>query len=496
MRKGVLKIAAVLAVLCLPAMSLAAAPGTPVLSSPAAGAVLSGTSVTLVWNPVSGAGAYSVGLRDTTTNVLANIALQTGTSWVASVTQGHGYAWDVASCSTFAGGDNTTNCPNRAANRTFTVQGAAPGTPVLSSPAAGAVLSGTSVTLVWNPVSGAGAYSVGLRDTTTNVLANIALQTGTSWVASVTQGHGYAWDVASCSTFAGGDNTTNCPNRAANRTFTVQGAAPGTPVLSSPAAGAVLSGTSVTLVWNPVSGAGAYSVGLRDTTTNVLANIALQTGTSWVASVTQGHGYAWDVASCSTFAGGDNTTNCPNRAANRTFTVQGAAPGTPVLSSPAAGAVLSGTSVTLVWNPVSGAGAYSVGLRDTTTNVLANIALQTGTSWVASVTQGHGYAWDVASCSTFAGGDNTTNCPNRAANRTFTVQGAAPGTPVLSSPAAGAVLSGTSVTLVWNPVSGAGAYSVGLRDTTTNVLANIALQTGTSWVASVTQGHGYAWDVA
>jgi hypothetical protein len=259
-------------------------------------------------------------------------------------------------------------------------------------------------------------------------------------------------------------------------------------VLSSPANGASVSGTSITLSWNAVSGAGAYSVGLRDTTTNILANLPLTTGTSVTASVIQGHAYAWDVASCSSAGGADNTTNCPNRAGNRTFTVQGAAPATPVLSSPANGASVSGTSITLSWNAVSGAGAYSVGLRDTTTNVLASIPLVTGTSVNVSVIQGHAYAWDVAACSSASVADTTTNCPNRAANRTFTVS--ASGQPDLTpqniTVSPNPVAPGGSVTVSWNlknqGTAAAAASTTGIRILSSNTTATCS---GASTIASV-----------
>src|SRR6185436_1080669 len=107
---------------------------------------------------------------------------------------------------------------------------------------------------------------------------------------------------------------------------------------------------------------------------------------------------------------GDNTTNCPNRSSNRTFTVQGSPPPAPTLSSPSDGATITGTSVTLIWNAANGAGAYSVGLRDLTTNQLFSISLVTGTSTTQSVIAGRSYRWDVASCTSSGGGDNTTNC--------------------------------------------------------------------------------------
>ena len=256
---------------------------------------------------------------------------------------------------------------------------------------------------------------------------------------------------------------------------------PGTPTLSSPSNGATVSGTSVMLSWNPVSGAGAYSVGLRDQTTGALANIPLLTGTSYTASVIQGHSYTWDVASCTSASSGDNTSNCPNRTSNWSFTVQAAivVPGTPTLSSPSNRATVSGTPVTLSWNPVSGAGAYSVGLRDQTTGALANMPLLTGTSYTASVIQGHSYTWDVASCVSPSSGDNTTNCPNRTSNWSFTVQAATTPPVLLVTPANMAVgaASGTTSFNVSNSGSGSLSYSANVTN-------------GSSWLSIVSGASG------
>jgi len=186
-----------------------------------------------------------------------------------------------------------------------------------------------------------------------------------------------------------------------------------------------LNGSQATLVWSSISGAGAYSVGLRDQTTGILASIPLVTGTSTTQPTIPGHSYKWDVASCISAGGGDNTTNCPNRSGDWFFSMQASAPPAPDLISPSNGAVLTGSQATLVWNSVGGAGAYSVGLRDQTTGILADIPLVTGTSTSQPIVAGHSYKWDVASCISVGGGDNTTNCPNRSGDWFFSAQGAA-----------------------------------------------------------------------
>src|SRR5438093_1236647 len=81
-------------------------------------------------------------------------------------------------------------------------------------------------------------------------------------------------------------------------------------------------------------------------------------------------------------------------------------------------------------------------------------------------------------------GATATIFPIRSGTRAVAAASQAPPAPVLSSPADGATITGTSVTLVWNSASGAGAYSVGLRDLNTNTLANISLVTATSTTQS------------
>ena len=193
-----------------PALSL----GTPVLLSPGNGAPVSGTSVTLSWNGVSGAGAYSVGLRDQSSGFLATIPLVTGTSYTASVIQGHSYVWDVASCTSVGGGDNVSNCPNRASNWSFTVQavatalatptGATPGS--ISSP--GPTQSSSTVGLSWGAVSGATYYSLGVTDMATGTLVVDTTTNGTSYTASLTVGRQYRWNVAAYNTAGRSTYTT------------------------------------------------------------------------------------------------------------------------------------------------------------------------------------------------------------------------------------------------------------------------------------------------
>src|SRR5207247_10548978 len=64
--------------------------------------------------------------------------------------------------------------------------------------------------------------------------------------------------------------------------------------------------------------------------------------------------------------------------------------------------------------------------------------------------------------------------------------------PTITFPADGAVLSGTSVTVTWNPVAGTTGYLVRCQDTTTGTMVSyVDMYTGTSFAVPVTSGQSY-----
>ena len=240
------------------------APAKPTLASPSNGAVVNGSSVTLSWYAVSGAGAYSVGLRDQNTGVLANIPLVTGTSYTANVTTGHAYVWDVASCSTYSGGDNTSNCPNRTSNWSFSVQSAVsrPGSFTLSgnpycntsSPTAPAVM------LTWSASSGAtsyevyrngGLYASGITGTSFDNNLNVTAGQTYSYSVVANNSGGTTWN-------ANGTISVTVPANVCGTSPTV----PGSFTLSGNAYCNTSSPTApaVMLTWSGSSGATSYDL--------------------------------------------------------------------------------------------------------------------------------------------------------------------------------------------------------------------------------------------
>jgi subtilisin family serine protease len=112
-------------------------------------------------------------------------------------------------------------------------------------------------------------------------------------------------------------------------------------------------------------------------------------------------------------------SNAPNSPQIITFSGIGAASSAISLISPADGATVAGTSVSLAWSAVAGAGAYSIKLTDVGTGTVYSFPLQTASaSNITNLALSTTYRWTVASC-TSLGADNATNCPNISAPRTF-----------------------------------------------------------------------------
>lgn len=127
-------------------------PAVPNLNSPVDGTVLNaGQSITLSWNPVTGATEYYAEIMGGATGT-QNSGWQSGTTWtVSSLAAGYSYTWHVKA-------RNGAGASSFSDPRGFTIQGA-PDAPTLSSPANGSTQPPASdVSLTWNSVVGATDY--------------------------------------------------------------------------------------------------------------------------------------------------------------------------------------------------------------------------------------------------------------------------------------------------------------------------------------------------
>ena len=138
------------------AVNASSPPAAPILTSPADGANVSGTSVTFQWSASSGANNYWLVVQKASDNsVLISKAVGNVTTDVESgfPNDGTAYKWVVAAGNS-AGWGSASTARSFTNGATVTI----PAAPSLTSPADGAVVSGTSVTFQWAASSGATSY--------------------------------------------------------------------------------------------------------------------------------------------------------------------------------------------------------------------------------------------------------------------------------------------------------------------------------------------------
>jgi hypothetical protein len=254
-------------------------------------------------------------------------------------------------------------------------------------------------------------------------------------------------------------------------------------ILVSPANGATVTGTSVSLKWTPVTGAVKYKL-LVSTSTNILdttkykRNVDLvgEAATTYVdtrypANGTKYYWWVWAYA-----ADGSSSAWAQVSANGRNFTNGGGTTpiGAPALVTPANGVSVSGTSVCFEWGSVAGAAKYKL-LVSTSTNILDTTKYKRNVELVGETTtayvdigypaNGTKYFWWV-----WAYGDDGIQSAWSAVSangRNFTNTGI--GAPILASPANRTSVPGNTVSFRWDSVVGAVKYKL-LVSTSTTIL--------------------------
>jgi hypothetical protein len=459
-------------------------PSAPVLTWPAAGATVSGASITFQWNASTGATAYYLTVVKASDNStfyskpLGNVTSQSVSGFPNNGTQ---YSWNVVA-------SNSAGQGPAAAFQSFT--NALYPAPALISPAAGATVSGASVTFQWNAVSLATAYWLSVwRSSDKAYIINQAVGNVTSMVVNGFPNNGtqYTWSVA-------GGGSAGWGASAVSRTFT-SGAGvtpPIAPVLNSPTAGATVSGTSVTFQWNASAGATAYYLTVVKASDNStfygqqVGNVTSQIVSGFPNNNTQ---YRWTVA-------GSNSAGTGPAAAFQSFTNGSAVtpPPAPVLTSPAAGASITGTGITFQWNAAAGATNYLLTVVKASDNStfysqqVGNVTSQIVNGFPNNNTQ---YRWNVIA-------SNSAGQGPAAAFQSFTNAMTPPPAPVLTSPAAGASITGTGITFQWNAAAGATNYLLTVVKASDNStfysqqVGNVISQSVSGFPNNNTQ---YSWNV-
>jgi hypothetical protein len=410
-------------------------PTLPALTSPAPGSTLAGSSQLFQW---------SLGNQGVT-----QTSLQVGTAGAGSSDIYNGTATTAASVT-------VSNIPingatlyvrlnyllNSAWNSIdYTLTEASPVLPSLTTPAPGSTLTGSSATFSWSP--GIGSTSFMLQVGTTGA-GSSDIYNGTSTTAtSVTVSN---IPVAGAQLYVRLSYSLNSTWSSIDYTLTEFKFVPPSPTAPSP--GSTLTGSSANFSWNPG---------------NAATQFKLQVGTAGAGSSDVYNGTA-------TSANSVTVSNIPVNSAQLyvrlsyslnsvwssiDYTLTGASPVLPSLTTPSPGSTLTGSSANFSWNPG---------------NVAKLLELQVGTTPGMHDVYGGG--------PTKATSVQVNNIPTNGATLYATLYYYVPGgawkyldytitesgTPTLPSmmtPSPGSTLTGSSVTFQWDP--GAGATRFELR---------------------------------
>jgi hypothetical protein len=462
----------------------------PNLTSPADALTLP-APITLSWQPVANAVRYTYALS-TTTDVSNPIATaNTTTTSILISTQmvpGTTYYWHVSAIDA-----NNTVSP-WSSIWSYTVQTAPQPliAPVPTTPANNATVSG-AISLGWQSVNNASTYTYEIANdaafatpfetvsTINNTTLTMLLQT------ALTPGVTYYWHIRS-----DGPGGTFSP-WSTTMQFTVQAA----PVLTVPAqlspGNNVTNATSpITLAWSPVANASNYEYELYSPAS---ATVPVETLTVTITSsivkfiLQSGTRYTWRVRAID--AVGTQSAFSPLWA----FTTQAQTViGTPVLTYPLNNAIDIITSPILTWQSVANATTYHVEVATDAgfTNLITNTQSVTATSYqLNNLVNNTLYYWRVT------GGDATPRwgTPATASFTTIATVIQKPASPVLTSPANGAVGIALNTALTWQAVTAAVSYT--LEYANNNNFINPIVVTGTTLSASVTLNSNtrYYWRV-
>ncbi|HPO57159.1 MAG TPA: FISUMP domain-containing protein, partial [Ignavibacteriaceae bacterium] len=466
------------------ASSGGSAPAAPILLSPTSGAIDQPLSLALSWNLSSGATTYNLQLSDTSTftKLLYDTSGITGTSHnVSGLSYQTSHYWRVS-------GTNKNGSSNWSGEWMFRTINAPAGITTLSSPGNGATNVSLPVTFVWNPTGGATSYTLQVSESSAFAayVYNQSGLTGTSrQVTGLSDTTTYYWRVSA-------DNSQGPSNTWSFKTASTGGTVPLAPVLLSPANNSNNQPVTLTLTWNPSSGASGYNlqVSTGNSFSTIIYNQSNINGTSHqISGLNNNTKYYWRVS-------GTNNNGSSNWSSIWNFTTAGLPPATPTLVFPVDLTIDVPFPVTFSWNASSGAQNYTLQISTSSTfsNILYNESGITGkTKKVTVLNPMTTYFWRVIASNTF-GASNPSNIWS------FTTNDGKPGVPTLLSPSDGSIDVDvtTPVTLNWNASFGATSYTLQVSESNlfTSYVFNQSVLTNTSQqVSGLSDSTKYYWRV-
>jgi len=440
-------------------------PPAAAFTSPAAGTTVTGT-VAVGLKATGGTAPYTYRLTIDGTQVFSTTVSATTASFSWNTTSyvngGHALGLTVT--------DSRGNATS--ATRIVNTQngGPQPLSASFTAPAAGATVGGTAVNIAMAAAGGTGPYTYRLTVDGTQIFTTTTGTTAAFSWSSTTVANGPHTLGLTVTDSASGSAT-------ATRSITVQNGSAVTAAFTSPAAGATVSGT-VTVGMSAGGGTPGYTYRLTVDGTQIFTTTitATSTSTSWNTSAVANGSHTLGLTV--TDSAGASAT------ASRTVTVNNQTTGTlqVYLTQPASGSTVSGTNWAVIWLSGSSGtsnvytlsvGAQVVGTQ--TTSSTGPVSIPWDTTTVANGTQAL-----TASARDATGNTGSTT------NSVIVANGAVPLSASFTSPAAGATVSGTSVTIGMAASGGSPAYTYRLTIDGTQVFTTTTSATTASFTWNTT----------
>ncbi len=432
--------------------SVAAGLAAPTVTAPFSGQVIGVQAVTFSWSSVGGAAGYQVFVWDSSTAgqvFSGSLTGESSTSTVISLPEGM-YDFGVRACT--AGGFTDATC-GAFGTVDFEIDLISPtGTPTVTAPSDGSVLTSSTVSFTWTAVAGDPLLSFVKYDvlvtqlgTGVTMLQVSEFDPTTSTVYSLGSGD-YQVKVRACQ--------AGCGPWSAPVSFTVS--LPAVPA-SGPAISScsVSGGNSLTCTWSSVSGANFYQIQVIQPDTGpgggALTVAARQvSGTSATFPVPSGPASVL-VWAC-------NGDGCGPASGVYGINPAGPNPALPNLGTPMGGSVAGGPYVLFTWSRVPGDDGsnttYRLYARDFSRQDTALDILTTNNFWGAYL-KAEGTRYDAL---VIVNPDATGAGGTAGPAASFNLSGSSAQTPTMVQPSHQSEVPAGNVYLGWSPVEGAGLY--------------------------------------
>ena len=436
----------------------------PPLPSNFVATTITTTSIALSWSPSSGASTYTVNYQvsgSSNWTTASNTITNTNTT-ITGLTSGTTYNFQLIA-------SNTSGSSSPVSLNSIQT-GAPPGAPtnvVVSS------VTGSSIGLNWNSVSGAASYGVSYQlpsDTTWTFFGNAA---GTSIVV-VGLKAATVYNFQVIATNAYGSSTPGVIN-----TIQTGSASSGSP--PNPPTSLVVTqtgATSITLAWDSMSGATSYNIGYQTLGAVVWTAYQSTSATTLaVGGLTLNTTYNFQVSS-SNLAGVSNASILSN--------IKTVAP--PAGVTGLASGSITTNSVALNWNAGSDAVNYTVNYQTTsaTTWTAFGGPVTSSNVVVTGLSGGVTYNFQVIA--------NNTSGPGSPTTLTGITTGAPPPSPTNFQTG---TLTSTTVPLVWNSSPGATTYTVSYQVVGSGkwTVFGGPVTTASTTVTGLTSGSTYSFEI-